>query len=134
MNRIFIFSKDVIAGLEKLKKYWIYWILSNLWAEELNRMKTSTIPLVPFFLDIVKALVKLRIDLLGIPIKIVTHYNAFKVTKIKAEVYPKIFRWTMFLKKFSYEMENRPGTPMKHTDALSRIYWVIYWKRNKTMG
>lgn len=59
--------------------------------------------------------------MLGIPFKIVTDFSAFKMTMGKANVPPRISRWAKFLQEFSFEIEHRPGTRMKHVDALSRM-------------
>lgn len=76
-------------------------------------------------LAIIEALKKWRVYLLGIPFKIVTDCSAFKMTMDKEDVPPRVSRWAMFLQDFSYEIEHRPGTKMKHADALSRMSCLI---------
>jgi len=76
-------------------------------------------------LAIVQALKKWRIYLLGRKIKIVTDCNAFAMTMRKNDVPVKVSRWAMFLQDFEYIIEHRPGTKMKHVDALSRVHILL---------
>jgi len=71
-------------------------------------------------LAVTEALEKFRIYLLGRKFKIVTDCAAFTQTMRKREVSPRIWRWIKNLEDFDYTLEHRPGTRMKHVDALSR--------------
>jgi len=71
-------------------------------------------------LAVTEALEKFRIYLLGRKFKIVTNCAAFTQTMRKKEVSPRIWRWIKNLEDFDYTLEHRPGTRMKHVDALSR--------------
>lgn len=71
-------------------------------------------------LAIVKALVKFRIYLLGIPFKIVTDCRAFTLTMHKKDLCVRVARWALLLEEFDYVIEHRPGKNMMHVDALSR--------------
>lgn len=51
-------------------------------------------------LAIIEALKKWRVYLLGIPFKIVTDCNAFKMTMNKKDVPPRISRWALFMQDF----------------------------------
>ncbi|XP_070075752.1 uncharacterized protein [Drosophila takahashii] len=43
----------------------------------------------------------------------------------KNDVPVKVSRWAMFLQDFEYTIEHRPGTRMKHVDALSRVHTLL---------
>lgn len=63
---------------------------------------------------------KFRVNLLGVPFKIVTDCAAFQQTMQKQEVSTKIWRWAQYLEDYTYTIEHRSGTRMRHVDALSR--------------
>lgn len=71
-------------------------------------------------LAIVTALKKFRVYLLGINFKIVTDCSALTMTLQKKDLPPRVARWALQLEQFDYKIEHRPGTRMKHADALSR--------------
>lgn len=71
-------------------------------------------------LAIVQALKKFRVYLLGIKFKILTDCAAFQRTMSKKELTSRIARWALLLEDYDYIIEHRPGTRMKHVDALSR--------------
>ncbi|KAH0808426.1 hypothetical protein GEV33_014365 [Tenebrio molitor] len=71
-------------------------------------------------LAVVESLKKFRSYLLGIQFTVVTDCNALKATSVKKQIIPRIARWWLQLQEFSFEVKYRPGTRMKHVDALSR--------------
>lgn len=71
-------------------------------------------------LAIVKSLEKLRVYLLGLKFKIITDCAAFKMTMAKKTLVPRIAGWALVLEDYDYEIQHRPGTQMRHVDALSR--------------
>jgi len=71
-------------------------------------------------LAIMMAIKKFKVYLLGIKFKIITDCSAFQKTLSKVDISPKIARWALTLEEFDYEIEHRPGTRLKHIDALSR--------------
>lgn len=70
-------------------------------------------------LAIIKALVKFRVYLLGIPFKIITDCRAFTLTMHK-DLCVRVARWALLLEEYDYTIEHRPGKNMAHVDALSR--------------
>lgn len=76
-------------------------------------------------LAIVKSLRKFRVYLLGIPFKIITDCRAFSLTMNKRDLCVRVARWALLLEEFNYVIEHRPGTSMRHVDALSRNLPVI---------
>lgn len=75
--------------------------------------------------QIIEALKKWRIYVMGIKIRIVTDCNAFAMTMKKKDVPLRVARWALFLQEFDYEIEHRSGTKMRHVDALSRVYCLM---------
>lgn len=71
-------------------------------------------------LAIVEAIRKFRVYLLGIRFKIVTDCSALTMTLKKKDLPPRVARWALILEEYDYMIEHRPGTRMKHADALSR--------------
>lgn len=68
----------------------------------------------------INALKKFRVYLLGRPVKIVTDCSAFEMTMRKVDVPAQVARWALQLSEYDYQLEHRPGTRMRHVDALSR--------------
>lgn len=71
-------------------------------------------------LAIVETLKRYRVYLLGKPFKIVTDCSAVKTCSTKKDLLPRIARWWLVLQEYSFEIEHRAGTKMRHVDALSR--------------
>lgn len=71
-------------------------------------------------LAIVAAIKKFRVYLLGIHFKIVTDCSALTMTLQKKDLPPRVARWALLLEEYDYKIEHRPGTRMRHADALSR--------------
>lgn len=71
-------------------------------------------------LAIIRSLKKFRINLLGILIKIVTDCRAVAQTLSKKDTCLRVARWALLIEEFQYSIEHRPGSAMRHVDALSR--------------
>ncbi|UYV67076.1 hypothetical protein LAZ67_4003830 [Cordylochernes scorpioides] len=71
-------------------------------------------------LAVVEAVKKFRIYLLGIKFKILTDCSAFTMTLKKKDLTTRVARWALLLEEYDYTIEHRPGSGMKHVDALSR--------------
>ncbi|UYV81442.1 hypothetical protein LAZ67_20001196 [Cordylochernes scorpioides] len=71
-------------------------------------------------LAVVEAVKKFRIYLLGIKFKILTDCSAFTMTLKKKDMTTRVARWALLLEEYNYTIEHRPGSGMKHVDALSR--------------
>jgi len=67
-------------------------------------------------LAVVKAVERFHIYLYGITFSIVTDCNAMN----KANISPRIARWTLLLQSYTFKIVHRPGKRMAHVDALSR--------------
>lgn len=69
---------------------------------------------------VVLSLRHFRVYLLGIEFKVLTDCNALKTTFSKKDLIPRVGRWWLEVQDFNFSIEYRPGTQMKHADALSR--------------
>jgi hypothetical protein len=76
-------------------------------------------------LAIVVAVRKFRNYLYGRRFTIVTDCNALRLTWTKRDLTPRIGRWWIELQEYDFDVNYRPGTQMKHVDALSRKPPVI---------
>lgn len=73
-------------------------------------------------LEIVRALKKLRIYLLGIKFKIYTDCKSFEQTMKKKDICTRVARWALLLSEFDCEVNHRAGTSMRHVDALTQVH------------
>lgn len=71
-------------------------------------------------LAMIKAIERFHIYLYGLDVTIVTDYNALVHTITKANLNPRIARWTLFLQNYKFSVIHRAGKNMEHVDALSR--------------
>lgn len=81
-------------------------------------------------LAVIYAIKRFHIYLAGIPFKIVTDCDSFRLTLSKQTVNPRIYRWALFLEQYSYQIVHRPGTRMNHVDALSRCHSILTLEAN----
>jgi len=71
-------------------------------------------------LAIVRAVERFHLYLYGLNFTIVTDCNALVYAVNKANLNPRIARWTLTLQNYSFKITHRPGKKMSHVDALSR--------------
>lgn len=71
-------------------------------------------------LAVVMSIKKFRVYLLGKPFTVVTDCNALSATWTKRDMVPRIGRWWLELLEYDFKVVYRPGTQMRHADALSR--------------
>ncbi|XP_037806852.1 uncharacterized protein LOC119600595 isoform X1 [Lucilia sericata] len=71
-------------------------------------------------LAVIEALKKFRVYLIGLKFRLVTDCNAFTKTLDKKDLCTRVARWILFLQEYDYIVEHRPGSQMRHVDALSR--------------
>lgn len=71
-------------------------------------------------LAVVASLNRFRNYLLGLEFKVVTDCNAVRLTWTKRDLVPRIARWWLQAQEYNFTIEYRPGTQMRHVDALSR--------------
>jgi len=81
-------------------------------------------------LAIVYSLQRFRVYLQGIEFKIVTDCNSLKLALSKKEINTKILRWSFILQEYTYTLEHRSNTKMRHVDALSRVHNVLVIEEN----
>jgi len=71
-------------------------------------------------LAIVRAVERFHLYLYGLFFTVVTDCNALVYAVTKANLNPRIARWTLALQNYSFKMAHRPAERMRHVDALSR--------------
>lgn len=71
-------------------------------------------------LAIVRVVERFHIYLYGMNFIIITDCNALVYAINKANLNPRIARWTLLLQNYDFKVEHRPGKRMAHVDALSR--------------
>lgn len=71
-------------------------------------------------LAVVYTLNRFRHYLIGNPFVVITDCNAVKNSLANHSTVPRIARWILSLQDFQYETRHRPGSCMRHVDALSR--------------
>lgn len=71
--------------------------------------------------------------LLGLKVTVVTDCAAVRCTINKPDLVPRVSRWVMELEEFDYEIKHRPGSQMKHVDALSRCALLVQNKVTDTI-
>lgn len=71
-------------------------------------------------LAMVKSIERFHLYLYGISFTIVTDCNALVYAVNKANLNPRIARWTLALQNYTFKVTHRPGSRMLHVDALSR--------------
>lgn len=76
-------------------------------------------------LAIVRAVERFHIYLYGIEFTIVTDCNALVYAVTKANLNPRITRWTLLLQNYTFKITHRSGKNMMHVDALSRIVGYV---------
>ncbi|KMQ85932.1 hypothetical protein RF55_15252 [Lasius niger] len=76
-------------------------------------------------LAIVRATERFHLYLYGTKFTIITDCNALVHAVKKANLNPRIARWTLALQNYSFEITHRPGNRMVHADALSRSVALV---------
>jgi len=71
-------------------------------------------------LAIVRAVERFHVYLYGINFVVVTDCNALVYVVNKANLNPRIARWTLALQIYNFKVTHHPGRRMSHVDALSR--------------
>lgn len=71
-------------------------------------------------LAVVKALKHFRHFLFGRQFTVVTDCKAFKASRTKKELTPRVHRWWSFFQNFEFDIKYRKGEEMSHVDFLSR--------------
>lgn len=71
-------------------------------------------------LAVVRAVERFHLYLYGLDFAVVTDCNALVYAVNKANLNPRIARWTLTLQNYNFRVVHRPGDRMRHVDALSR--------------
>lgn len=76
-------------------------------------------------LAIVKAIERFHMYLYGLEFTVITDCNALVYAVNKANLNPRIARWTLALQNYMFKLAHRPGVRMAHVDALSRQVFYV---------
>ncbi|CAF4891444.1 unnamed protein product [Pieris macdunnoughi] len=76
-------------------------------------------------LAVVRALRHFRHYRIGIEFKVVSDCNALKATQNKKELLPRVARWWVYLKDFTFTIVYRKGVLMPHADYLSNPIRIV---------
>lgn len=71
-------------------------------------------------LAVTKAIERFHIYLCGLEFTVITDCNALAYAVNKANINPRIARWTLQLQNYKFKVQHRSGGRMTHVDALSR--------------
>lgn len=71
-------------------------------------------------LAIVRSIERFHIYLYGLKFTVITDCNALVYAVTKANLNPRIARWTLALQNYTFDVRHRAGERMAHVDALSR--------------
>ncbi|XP_011869954.1 PREDICTED: uncharacterized protein LOC105563185 [Vollenhovia emeryi] len=77
-------------------------------------------------LAIVRSVERFHLYLYGLEFAIVTDCNALVYAMNKANLNPRIARWTLMLQNYRFSVTHRPGKRMAHVDALSRCTAYVH--------
>lgn len=76
-------------------------------------------------LAVVRSIERFHIYLYGIDFTVVTDYHALVFALSKANLNPRIARWTLRLQNYTFNIMHRTDKQMMHVDALSRIVCLV---------
>jgi len=77
-------------------------------------------------LAIVRSIERFHLYLYGVDFTVVTDCNALVHAVTKANLNPRIARWTLALQNYRFKVTHRPGAKMQHVDALSRSLAYVH--------
>jgi len=77
-------------------------------------------------LAIVRAVQRFHLYLYGLSFTIVTDCISLVYAITKANLNPRIARWTLALQNYDFKVVHRPGDKMRHVDALSRAIAYVH--------
>lgn len=77
-------------------------------------------------LAIVRAVERFHLYLYGIQLKIITDCNALVHAINRANLNPRIARWSLTLQNYNFSVAHRPGKQMCHVDALTISRSIAY--------
>jgi len=77
-------------------------------------------------LAIVRSVEQFHLYLYGLSFIIITDCNALVYAMNKASLNPRTARWTLALQNYNFKVVHRPGSKMRHVDALNRAVAYVY--------
>lgn len=101
------------------------WLPVAFYSQTTNQAESNYHSFELEMLAVVKAIERFHIYLYGIEFTVVTDCNSLVYAINKANLNPRVARWTLTLQGYRFKMTHRPGHRMAHVDALSRsIHYV----------
>jgi len=96
------------------------WAVVAYYSQSTNQAESRYHSFELEMLAIVRATERFHLYLYGLNFTIVTDCNALVYAVNKANLNPRIARWTLALQNYRFKLIHRPCGKMKHVDALSR--------------
>jgi len=101
------------------------WVVVAYFSQTTNSAETKYHSYELEMLAIVKSVERFHLYLYGLFFTIVTDCNALVYAINKASLNPCIARWILALQNYNFKVVHRPGSKMRHVDALSRAVAYI---------
>lgn len=96
------------------------WALIAFFSQSTNQVEKKYHSFELEMLAIVRAIERYHLYLYGINFTVITDCNALVYAVNKANLNPRIAKWTLTLQNYHFKLVHRPGNRMLHVDALSR--------------
>lgn len=96
------------------------WAPVAFYSQAMNQAKAKYYSFELEMLAIVRSIERFHIYLYGITFTVITDCNALVYAVNKANLNPRIARWTLLLQNYDFKVEHRPGKRIAHVDVLSR--------------
>lgn len=114
-------SAIAVAGILLQKQNSGQWTPVAFFSQSTNKAEAKYHSFELEMLAIIKSIERFHIYLYGIEFTVVTDCNALVFAIDKANLNPRIARWTLKLQNYQFRIIHREGRRMLHVDALSRI-------------
>jgi len=114
-----------IAGILLQKQGSKIWAPVAYYSQTTNNVESKYHSFELEMLAIVKSVERFHIYLYGLDFTVVTDCNALVHAINKANLNPRIARWTLKLQNYNFKIVHREGRRMSHVDALSRAVNLV---------
>lgn len=118
-------SSLAIAGILFQKQKSGDWAPVAYFSQSTNKAEANYHSFELEMLAIVRTIERFHIYLYGLEFSVVTDCNALVFAINKANLNPRIARWTLMLQNYRFKTVHREGRRMSHVDALSRVVNLV---------
>lgn len=118
-------SAHGLAAILMQKQKSSQWAPVSYYSQATNRAEANYHSFELEMLAIVKAVERFHVYLYGLEFTVVTDCNALVYAINKANLNPRIARWTLRLQNYKFKVAHRAGRQMFHVDALSRNVGIV---------